>query len=55
MNNNTRNEFASYGLDILKRSVLLVLYEGTDIVYEKSLYPQYPSERVLKADRFAKN
>ena len=25
MNNNTRNEFASYGLDILKRSVLLVL------------------------------
>ena len=27
MNNNTRNEFASYGLEILKRSVLLVLYE----------------------------
>ena len=49
MNNNTRNEFASYGLDILKRSVLLVLYEGTDIVYEKSPYPQYPSGRVLKA------
>ena len=27
MNDNTRNEFASYGLEILKRSVLLVLYE----------------------------
>ena len=27
MNNKTRNEFASYGLEILKRSVLLVLYE----------------------------
>ena len=27
MNDNTRNEFASYGLGILKRSVLLVLYE----------------------------
>ena len=27
MNENTRNAFASYGLDILKRSVLLVLYE----------------------------
>ena len=28
MNNNTRNAFASYGLEILKRSVLLVLYEA---------------------------
>ena len=27
MNDNTPNEFASYGLEILKRSVLLVLYE----------------------------
>lgn len=27
MNDNTRNEFASYGLEILKRSVLLVLHE----------------------------
>ena len=27
MNDNTRNEFASYGLEILKRSVLLVLYK----------------------------
>ena len=27
MNENTRNAFASYGLEILKRSVLLVLYE----------------------------
>ena len=50
MNNNTRNEFASYGLDILKRSVLLVLYEETDIVYEKSPYPQgYPDGHILKA------
>ena len=50
MNNNTRNEFASYGLDLLKRSVLLVLYEGKDIVYEKSPYPQgYPDGRILKA------
>ena len=38
MNENTRNAFAAYGLEILKRSVLLVLYEGTDIVYEKSPY-----------------
>ena len=29
MNENTRNAFASYGLEILKRSVLLVLYEKT--------------------------
>ena len=50
MNDNTRNELASCGLDILKRSVLLVLYEGTDIVYEKSPYPQgYPDGRILKA------
>ena len=28
INDNTRNEFASYGLDILKRSVLLVLYSA---------------------------
>ena len=27
MNENTRSAFASYGLEILKRSVLLVLYE----------------------------
>ena len=27
MNENTRNTFARYGLEILKRSVLLVLYE----------------------------
>ena len=33
MNDNTRNAFASYGLEILKRSVLLVLlvlYEARD-------------------------
>ena len=29
MNEKTRNAFASYGLEILKRSVLLVLYEKT--------------------------
>ena len=28
MNENTRNDFASYGLEILKLSVLLVLYEA---------------------------
>lgn len=27
MNENTRNTFASYGLEILKRAVLVVLYE----------------------------
>ena len=46
MNDNTRNEFASFGLDILKRSVLLVLYEETDTVYGK---PLYPNGRILKA------
>ena len=40
MNENTRNAFASYGLEILKRSVLLVLYEGTEIVNEVSPYAQ---------------
>ena len=28
MSNNTRNAFASYGLEILKQSVLLVLYDA---------------------------
>ena len=28
MTNKIRNDFAAYGLDILKRSVLLVLYEA---------------------------
>lgn len=46
MNDNTRNTFASMGLEILKRSVLLVLYEGTDIVYERS--PHGPG-RILTA------
>jgi len=31
MNDSTRNTFASYGLDILMRSTLLVLYEETDV------------------------
>ena len=44
MNNNTRNEFASCGLDILKRSVLLVLYEEIDIA--KS--PLYTGGRILE-------
>ena len=30
MNENTRNAFASYGLEILKMSVLLVLYDARD-------------------------
>ena len=47
MNENTRNEFASYGLEILKRSVLLVLYEGTDILGKSPYVP----ERILTAGR----
>ena len=47
MNSKTRNEFASFGLEILKRSVLLVLYEETDTVYEKP--PLYPDGHVLTA------
>ena len=46
MNDKTRNEFASYGLEILKWVVLEVLYEGTYIVYEKS---PYEPERTLTA------
>ena len=49
MNDKTRNDFASYGLEIPKRSALLVLYKGTDIVYEKSPYAQ---GRVLTAGQF---
>ena len=49
MNENTRNEIASYGLEILKRCVLLVLYEGTEIAYEVSPYAQ---GRVLTAGQF---
>ena len=30
MNDKTRNEFASFGLEILKKSALLVLYEARD-------------------------
>ena len=49
-NRNTNNyicqEFVSHGLDILKRAVLLVLYEDTDIIFEKTPYAQ---ESVLKA------
>ena len=30
MNDNTRNAFAAYGLEILKRAVLLVLYDARD-------------------------
>ena len=41
MNENTRKEFASYGLEILKRSVLLVLYEE---------YKCSPRKRLLRAE-----
>lgn len=40
MNNNTRNAFAAYGLEILKRSVLQILYDSevsptpTDILHQ---------------------
>lgn len=47
MNNKTRNVFAAYGLDILKRAVLLVLYEGTEIADNVSPYAQ---GRILTAD-----
>ena len=51
MKENMRNASASYGLEILKRSVLLVLYEGTEIGYEVSPYAQ---GRVLTAGQFVK-
>ena len=38
MNDNTRNKFASYGLEILKRSVLLVLYEAIEVIPNRG-YP----------------
>ena len=47
MNENTRNKFASYGLEILKWSVLQVLYER----HEES--PRGP-ERALKPSDFSK-
>ena len=46
-----RNTFASFGLEILKRAVLLVLHGETDIVSEKSLYP---NGRLLKAEQIRK-
>ena len=53
MEDHIRNEFASYGLEILKRSVLLVLYKGTDIVYETSSYEF--GRRTLKPSEFSEN
>ena len=41
MNDNTRNKFASYGLEILKRSVLLVLYEAIEVIPNRG----YPLQR----------
>jgi len=38
MNHEMRIELANTGLDILKKSVLLVLYELTDVLDEKSPY-----------------
>ena len=49
MNENTRNTFASYGLEILKRSVLLVLYDSTDVYYDDIPPSPYGDERLLKA------
>lgn len=47
MHENVLNMFASHGLEILKRSVLLVLYEETDAVDEDdSSY--IPHGRILK-------
>lgn len=39
MNHEMRIELANIGLDILKKSVLLVLYELTDVQDKKSSYP----------------
>ena len=39
MNDKTRNDFASFGLEILKRAVLLVLYET---------YRERPDELILQ-------
>ena len=41
MNDKTRNDFASFGLEILKRSVLLVLYET---------YRERPDEPILQQE-----
>ena len=48
MNDSTRNTFASYGLDILMRSALLVLYEETDVRVRKQIYPH--RSRTLRQD-----
>lgn len=39
MNNKTRKEFANYGLEILKRSVLSVLYEHKHALRIADIYP----------------
>ena len=46
MNDNTHNGLASYGLEILKKCVLLVLYEETDVVSEE--LSRYAQGRILK-------
>ena len=50
--NSTQKLLASMGVEALKRSVLLVLYERTDIVYEES---PYGPERTLKQKEFSKH
>ena len=46
MNDNTRNEFASFGLEILKKSVLLVLYEEHKYGERRRLMRRQISERL---------
>lgn len=45
MNHEIRSELANTGLDILKKSVLLVLYERTDTGYKR--LPLSPTGRPL--------
>ena len=48
MNNNTRNAFAHHALEILKRSVLLVLYK-------RDKEASYQRQRYLKPSDFSKH
>ena len=48
---NSRQVFACHSLEILKRSVLLLLYEETETVYKKS---PYEPGRTLKPSELSK-
>ena len=61
MTNKIRNEFASYGLEILKQSVLLVIYQlqkedGLIFVRSRYIYDRLKIERIEdKTRRQAEN